>query len=80
MSLRMRMKRFIRNDPSDVSPDEQADFIVNADVALSYLTSQLQLKKRNYPIHTLWWDVYNTLMNDELVMRRNNKDSLQSLL
>ena len=59
---------FYSNDPSDVSPDEQADFIVNADVALSYLTSQLQLKKRNYPIHTLWWDVYNTLMNDELVM------------
>ncbi len=59
---------FYSNDPSDVSPGEQADFVVNVDVALSYLTSQLQLRKRNYPIHTLWWDVYNTLMNDELVM------------
>ena len=58
---------FYTNDPADLSPEEQADFPVNVDVALSYLTAQLQLKKRNYPIHDLWWDVYNTLMNDELV-------------
>ena len=54
------------NDPSDVPPKDQVEFVVNVDVALSYLTAQLQLKKRNYPIHDLWWDVYNTLMNDEL--------------
>ena len=54
------------NDPSDLPSKDQVEFVVNVDVALSYLTAQLQLKKRNYPIHDLWWDVYNTLMNDEL--------------
>lgn len=53
------------NDSFDGSPTEQADFIVNMEVALSHLTSQLQLKKRNYPMHPLWWDVYNALMDDE---------------
>ena len=33
------------NDPSDLSPGNQVDFAVNVDVALSYLTAQLQLKK-----------------------------------
>lgn len=61
----MIYERFYTNGPSDLSPENQADFPVNVDVALSYLTAQLQLKKRNYPIHDLWWDVYNTLMDDE---------------
>lgn len=60
-------RNFYTNDPSDLSPSDQAYFPVNMDVALSYLTSQLQLKKRNYPIHELWWDVYNALISDELV-------------
>ena len=64
---------FYTNDPSDLSPEDQADFPVNIDVALSYLTAQLQLKKRNYPIHELWWDVYNTLMNDELVKQETTR-------
>ena len=45
MSFASYHENFYTNDPSDVSPDEQADFIVNVDVALSYLTAQLQLKK-----------------------------------
>lgn len=64
---------FYTNDPSDLSPEEQADFAVNVDVALSYLTAQLQLKKRNYPIHDLWWDVYNALMNNELVKQETTR-------
>ncbi|RFU63537.1 helicase-exonuclease AddAB subunit AddB [Peribacillus saganii] len=55
------------NDPSDLSPEEQASFAVNHDVALSYLTAQLQLKKRNYPIHPLWWDVYNSYIKNPAV-------------
>ena len=66
-------ENFYTNDPSDLSPEDQADFLVNVDVALSYLTAQLQLKKRNYPIHELWWDVYNTLMNDELVKQETTR-------
>ena len=64
---------FYTNDPSDLSPEEQADFAVNVDVALSYLTAQLQLKKRNYPIDDLWWDVYNALMNNELVKQETTR-------
>ena len=38
-------ENFYTNDPSDLSPGDQVDFAVNIDVALSYLTAQLQLKK-----------------------------------
>ncbi|PLS18794.1 helicase-exonuclease AddAB subunit AddB [Bacillus sp. M6-12] len=55
------------NDPSDLSPEEQTSFAANHDVALSYLTAQLQLKKRNYPIHPLWWDVYNAYIKNPAV-------------
>ncbi|MFJ8257358.1 helicase-exonuclease AddAB subunit AddB [Peribacillus asahii] len=61
------------NDPFDGSPTEQADFIVNMEVALSHLTSQLQLKKRNYPMHPLWWDVYNALMDDEYMKNETSR-------
>ncbi|PLT27708.1 helicase-exonuclease AddAB subunit AddB [Peribacillus deserti] len=49
-------------DPSEAPPQDQLGFAVNYDTALSYLASQLQLKKRNYPIHPMWWDVYNAFM------------------
>ena len=42
------------NDPSDLDASEQAEYAANYDVALSYLTAQLQLKKRNYPVHPVW--------------------------
>ncbi|WP_409291766.1 helicase-exonuclease AddAB subunit AddB [Peribacillus sp. SCS-37] len=50
------------NDPSEASPDAQLGFVVNHHTALSYLASQLQLKKRKYSIHPLWWDVYNSFL------------------
>ncbi|MBA9025237.1 helicase-exonuclease AddAB subunit AddB [Peribacillus huizhouensis] len=53
------------NDPSDLDASEQAEYAANYDVALSYLTAQLQLKKRNYPVHPVWWDVYNAYMDHE---------------
>lgn len=58
---------YYMNDPSDLSAEEQVKYAANYDVALSYLAAQLQLKKRNYPIHSLWWDVYNAIMEDEMV-------------
>ncbi|WP_110929042.1 helicase-exonuclease AddAB subunit AddB [Bacillus massiliglaciei] len=57
---------FYTNDPSELPEEEQAEFAVNADVSLSYLTAQLQLKKRNYPMSPVWWDVYNALISDDL--------------
>ncbi|WP_342430211.1 helicase-exonuclease AddAB subunit AddB [Neobacillus sp. FSL H8-0543] len=46
-------------DPAELAEDDQLDFVTNYRTTMSYLTAQLQLKKRNYPISDLWWDVYN---------------------
>lgn len=55
------------NDPSDFDAVRQVSFAANYNVALAYLTAQLQLLKRGYPIDALWWDVYNAYMrNDEI--------------
>ncbi|WP_413302175.1 helicase-exonuclease AddAB subunit AddB [Bacillus sp. 1P10SD] len=47
------------SDPAELPEESQLSFITNFTTTLSYLTSQLQLNKRNYPISNLWWDVYN---------------------
>ncbi|MBM7653736.1 helicase-exonuclease AddAB subunit AddB [Neobacillus cucumis] len=52
-------------DPSELTDEEQLGFVSNFTTTLSYLTAQLQLKKRNYPISNLWWDVYNYYLNSE---------------
>jgi ATP-dependent helicase/nuclease subunit B len=49
-------------DPSELSELEQLEYVSGENTALSYLASQLQLKKRNYPIYDLWWDVYDYYM------------------
>jgi ATP-dependent helicase/nuclease subunit B len=49
-------------DPAQCSEEEQLMFVSNFTTALSYLNAQLQLKKQNYPISNLWWDVYNFYM------------------
>ncbi|MFZ7945272.1 helicase-exonuclease AddAB subunit AddB [Neobacillus sp. 19] len=46
-------------DPADVEESRQLSFVSNFTTTLSYLNTQLQWKKRNYPISNLWWDVYN---------------------
>lgn len=50
-------------DPSELTEEEQLHFVANYPTTLSYLTAQLQLKKRNYPIADLWWDVYNLYLD-----------------
>ncbi|MBP2241115.1 ATP-dependent helicase/nuclease subunit B [Cytobacillus eiseniae] len=52
-------------DPAELPEDEQLAYAANINTALSYLTSQLQLKKRNYPIYDFWWDIYNFYLKDE---------------
>ncbi|XJZ28134.1 helicase-exonuclease AddAB subunit AddB [Bacillota bacterium Lsc_1132] len=54
-----RVQRFFTADPNELTEDEQLRFVSNPDTTLSYLTSQLQLKKRSYHISHFWWDVYN---------------------
>ena len=47
------------NEPSELMAEKQLDYISHPNTAISYLTAQLQLKKRLYPVADFWWDVYN---------------------
>ncbi|MDQ0232240.1 helicase-exonuclease AddAB subunit AddB [Metabacillus malikii] len=53
------------NEPDQLALSDQLSFIVNEQVTLSYVTSQLQLWKRGYPVHSIWWDVYNFFIQSE---------------
>ncbi|WP_102271874.1 helicase-exonuclease AddAB subunit AddB [Cytobacillus massiliigabonensis] len=56
---------FYMADPAELPELEQLEYASNKNTALSYLTSQLQLKKRNYPIFDFWWDIYNYYLKNE---------------
>jgi ATP-dependent helicase/nuclease subunit B len=56
---------FFTTDPSELPEDQQLQYVSNENTTLAYLTGQLQLKKRNYPVYDLWWDVYNYYMDSE---------------
>ncbi|WP_419888740.1 helicase-exonuclease AddAB subunit AddB [Neobacillus niacini] len=62
-------EHFYGTDPAELTEEEQLNFVTNHKTTLSYLTSQLQLKKRNYPISDLWWDVYNFYISGEWKQR-----------
>ena len=52
--------RFVyMTDPVELPEAEQLPYISHSNRSLSYLTSQLQMKKRQYPVADFWWDVYN---------------------
>ncbi|MGZ4159239.1 MAG: helicase-exonuclease AddAB subunit AddB, partial [Neobacillus sp.] len=57
-------ERFYVTDPSELSEENQLSFVSNKTATISYLTAQLQLKQRNYPISDVWWDVYNYYLGD----------------
>ena len=50
------------NEPGELAHEEQFEYVSHPVTAIAYLTAQLQLKKRNYPIADFWWDVYNFCM------------------
>lgn len=50
---------YYMSDPKELSEEGQLDYVVHLQTTLSYLTGQLYLKKREYPIYDFWWDVYN---------------------
>ncbi|MCM3567807.1 helicase-exonuclease AddAB subunit AddB [Neobacillus mesonae] len=70
-------EHFYTSDPSELTEPEQLDFVSNTTTTLAYLNAQLQLKKRNYPISNLWWDVYNYYM--ESTEREQAQKVLSSL-
>lgn len=47
------------NEPESMKVQDVLPFIVSPNVSLSMLTSQMQNFKKKYPIHDIWWDVYN---------------------
>ncbi|PKG25473.1 helicase-exonuclease AddAB subunit AddB [Niallia nealsonii] len=51
-------------DPKELSESGQLEYAVSWKTSLSYLTGQLQFKKRNYAIYDFWWDVYNAYMDN----------------
>ncbi|OCA84321.1 helicase-exonuclease AddAB subunit AddB [Bacillus sp. FJAT-27225] len=71
-------ERMYAADPADQHEDEQLAFISNKGTALSYLTSQLQQKQRNYPVYTFWWDVYNYFVENPAW--KNRADTVLSSL
>ncbi|HZG61561.1 MAG TPA: helicase-exonuclease AddAB subunit AddB [Anoxybacillus sp.] len=52
------------SEPVEVDEEEQLSFVTNPKATIAYLVTQLQAWKRNYPIHDLWWDVYNYYTED----------------
>jgi ATP-dependent helicase/nuclease subunit B len=59
-------QHFFVSDVNELAEKQQLEYASNKKTTLSYLTSQLQLKKRNYPIYDFWWDVYHYYIeNDE---------------
>ncbi|WNS76814.1 helicase-exonuclease AddAB subunit AddB [Bacillus sp. DTU_2020_1000418_1_SI_GHA_SEK_038] len=53
------------SDPAELPENEQLEYAVNLHTSLAYLTSQMGLKKRNYPIYDFWWDIYNYFLHHE---------------
>ena len=66
------------NDPGELHEKEQLEYVVNPNVTLSYLASQLQAWKRHYPFHELWWDVYN-YYTEQATWRQKGRKVLGSL-
>ncbi|OLN23822.1 helicase-exonuclease AddAB subunit AddB [Domibacillus antri] len=59
-------EQLLANDPADLQAEEQLKYICHPEPTLSYLTSQFQLKKRGYPLHSFWWDAYNFYVQSPL--------------
>lgn len=55
-------KRVYAADPAELSELEQLSYVENMRTTISYLTSQLQLTQRNYPVYDFWWDVYDVYL------------------
>ena len=52
-------------DPAELPEEKQLEYVSNLETAMAFLASQLQLKKRNYPIYDFWWDVYNFYLKND---------------
>ncbi|KAB7704966.1 helicase-exonuclease AddAB subunit AddB [Bacillus aerolatus] len=55
-------EKLLGNEPSELDETAQLQYVCHPNPTLSYLTSQLQLKRLHYPMYDFWWDVYNFYM------------------
>ncbi len=53
------------SDPSLLSDSEQVAYISTPKSAISLLTTQMQYKKKGYPMSAIWWDVYAFFQSEE---------------
>lgn len=65
------------NDPMELKVQDQLEYLLNWDQALTHVTYQLQGYKRKYPIEKIWWDSYNLLI--ESTQNYQVKNVLSSL-
>lgn len=58
-------ERFIHNEPNEDEEEKQLLYMVNDDVAISYLTAVLQVKKRGYDVNPVWYSLYNYFLSSD---------------
>ncbi|MCA1320153.1 helicase-exonuclease AddAB subunit AddB [Bacillus tianshenii] len=58
-------ERLLMNEPAELSQEEQLMFVHTPGTTLSNLAVQLQAWMKKYPVDPVWWDVYNTLLENE---------------
>ncbi|WP_442599116.1 helicase-exonuclease AddAB subunit AddB [Neobacillus sp. D3-1R] len=71
-------EHFFVSDISELFEREQLEYAANKKTGLSYLTTQLQLMKRNYPMYDFWWDLYNYYLENK-DWKNSSKKVLSSL-
>ncbi|GIN84051.1 ATP-dependent helicase/deoxyribonuclease subunit B [Heyndrickxia sporothermodurans] len=62
----MLEEKVVVNDPSELMDEEQLEYVSHPNSTISYLTTQLQLKLRKYPMATIWWDIYHYYLENPL--------------
>lgn len=50
-------------EPSDVEEGKQIEYVSMPDATLTYLATSLQHWRKGYSISSIWWDVYNKLLD-----------------
>ncbi|NMH73683.1 helicase-exonuclease AddAB subunit AddB [Bacillus sp. RO2] len=58
-------EKLLLNEPAELSSEEQLRYIHTPSTTLSNLAAQLQAWMKKYPVEPIWWDVYNTLLENE---------------
>lgn len=58
-------EKLLLNEPAELTSEEQLQYIHTPSTTLSNLAVQLQAWMKKYPVEPIWWDVYNTLLENE---------------